>query len=443
MRNNKFWPVLALVWLATAEVPYVHAQTLKEAVEQAVQTNPEVLVTTDRRLAADEGVKQAQGGYWPRVDLLSGAGRERLNDINARLLGLSDMTSTRRESSIVLSQMLFDGFGVKSEVARRRALVDSSAYDVAATAEDLALRVVGVYLDVLRRQETVAAAVDSLEVHQRIYDHIKLRSDSGVGQHADLDQAEGRLALAKVNLRSEQSNLKDATTTYLRLVGAAPRSLLKPPSLEQELPRSEGLALETALANNPTIKSAQADVAAADAQLAVAKAALWPRLDLEFAANHSSDIVQGRSNDTTVMLRVRYNLSHGGADSAGVRAARHQAHEANEVLNRTHRQIEESLSIALNAYVTTRDRLVSLRQYVESSDSTRAAYAKQFSIGQRTLLDLLNAENEYFNARLTFLSGQYTELTSVFGVFAGMGQLLAALQIALPAEGGAPSGGRQ
>jgi len=130
----------------------VDAQTLKEAVEQAVQTNPEVLVTTDRRLAADEGVKQARGGYWPRVDLLSGAGRERLNDINSRLLGLSDTTATRRESSIVLSQMLFDGFGVKSEVARRRALVDSSAYDVAATAEDLALRVVGVYLDVLRRQ---------------------------------------------------------------------------------------------------------------------------------------------------------------------------------------------------------------------------------------------------------------------------------------------------
>jgi len=443
MRNNRFWPVLALVWLAAAEVPYVDAQSLKEAVEQAVQTNPEVLVTTDRRLAADEGVKQAQGGYRPRVDLLSGAGRERLNDINARLLGLSDTTSTRRESSVVLSQMVFDGFGVKSEVARRRAQVDSSAYDVAATAEDLALRVAGVYLDVLRRQETVAAAVDSLEVHQRIYDHIKLRSESGVGQRADLDQAEGRLALAKVNLRSEQSNLKDATTTYLRLVGAAPRSLLKPPSLEQDLPRSENLALETALANNPTIKSAQADVAAAEAQLGVAKAALWPRLDLEFAANHSSDIVQGPSNDMTVMLRVRYNLSHGGADSAGVRAARHQVHEANEVLNRTHRQIEESLSIALNAYVTTRDRLVSLQQYVESSDSTRAAYGKQFSIGQRTLLDLLNAENEYFNARLTFLSGQYTELTSVFGVFAGMGQLLAALQIALPAEGGAPSGGRQ
>ena len=443
MRNNKFWPMLALVWLAAAEVPYVDAQTLKEAVEQAVQTNPEVLVTTDRRLAADEGVKQARGGYWPKVDLLSGTGRERLDDINARLLGLSDTTSTRRESSVVLSQMVFDGFGVKSEVARRRALVDSSAYDVAATAEDLALRVVGVYLDVLRRQETVAAAVDSLEAHQRIYDHIKLRSESGVGQRADLDQAEGRLALAKVNLRSEQSNLKDATTTYLRLVGAAPRSLLKPASLEQDLPRSENLALDTALANNPTIKSAQADVAAAEAQLGVAEAALWPRLDLEFAANHSSDIVQGPSNDMTVMLRVRYNLSRGGADSAGVRAARHQVHEANEVLNRTHRQIEESLSIALNAYITTRDRLVSLRQYVESSDSTRAAYAKQFSIGQRTLLDLLNAENEYFNARLSFLSGQYTELASVFGVFAGMGQLLAALQIALPPEGGAPSGGRQ
>jgi outer membrane protein, adhesin transport system len=441
MRNNKFWRLLALLWLAAAVAPHVYAQTLKEAVEQAVQTNPEVLITTNRRLAADEGVKQAQAGYWPRVDFLAGAGQERLNDVNARILGLSDTTSTRHESSIVLSEMLFDGFAVKNEVARRQAQVDFSAYDVATTAEDLALRVVGTYLDVLRRQETVAAAVDSLEVHQRIYNQIKLRSESGVGRRADLDQAEGRLALAKVNLRSEQSGLTDAVATYLRLVGAAPRSLLKPPSPEQELPRNEKLALEAALANHPTIKSAEADVAAADAQLAVAQAALWPRLDLELAANHGRDIVQGPNDDVTAMLRLRYNLSRGGADSARVREARHQVDETNEVLSRTRRQVEESLSLAFNAYFTSRDRLISLQQYVESSDATREAYAKQFSIGQRTLLDLLNAENEYFNARLSFLAGQYTELASVFRVFAGMGQLLAALQIALPVEG-TPFGGR-
>src|SRR5260370_6693855 len=102
MSNNKFWPVLALVWLAAAVVPYVDAQTLKEAVEQAVQTNPEVLVTTDRRLAADEGVKEARGGYWPQVDLLTGKGRERLDDVNARVLGVDRAAATPHARSIVL-----------------------------------------------------------------------------------------------------------------------------------------------------------------------------------------------------------------------------------------------------------------------------------------------------------------------------------------------------
>src|SRR5207249_9702288 len=203
-------------------------------------------------------------------------------------------TVTRRDAGVTLSQMLFDGFAVKSEVARQRARIDSSAYGVAATAEDVAVRVVAAYLDVLRRQETIAAALDNLAAHQRIYDQIKLRSDSGVGRRADLDQAQGRLALAQANLRTEQSNLKDAEIAYLRLVGATPRTLFKPLSPASELPSTENVALETALANHPAIKSAEADVAAAEAQVGTARAALSPRLDLELVASHGQDILQGR-----------------------------------------------------------------------------------------------------------------------------------------------------
>ncbi|MFD2273820.1 TolC family protein [Undibacterium arcticum] len=92
------------------------------------------------------------------------------------------------------------------------------------------------------------------------------------------------------------------------------------------------------------------------------------------------------------------------------------------------------MSLAYNANVTARDRLGVLRQYVDASAATRESYAKQFSIGQRTLLDLLNAENEYFNARLAYTTGQYAQLASAFRIFAGMGQLLGNLQITLPTE---------
>jgi adhesin transport system outer membrane protein len=438
MRDNSWWPLLALAWTAGAVLPHqAAAQTLKQAVEQAVRSNPEVRASTNHRLAADEGLKQARAGYWPRVDVNAGIGRERLDNVNSRALQLNDTTFTRRSSSLTLSQMLFDGFAVKSEVARQQARIDASAHGVAATAEDVALRVAVTYLEVLLRQGTVAAAAASLEAHQHIYDRIKLRTESGVGRRADLYQAQGRLALAQANLRAEQSSLKDAETAYWRLVGTPPSALVKPAAPDQQLPASEQRAVEAARAHHPALRSAAADVAAANAQHAAAKAALWPRLDLELGQTHDWNPVDRTTNDRSVMLRLRYNLFHGGADRAHIKETGYQIQEADQALERTRRQVEESVSQAFNAYQTARDRLVVLTQYVESSEATRVAYADQFSIGQRTLLDLLNAEIEYFNASVAYLSGQYAELANMYRIYADMGQLLATLQVALPVEAAA------
>nr|WP_010096912.1 TolC family outer membrane protein [Burkholderia ubonensis] len=426
--------MLALASALAAASPLAAAQSLQEAVEQAIRTNPEVLATTHNREAADQGLKQARAGYWPRVDVDAAIGKERRDDVETRLLGQNRATFTQRNANVTLSQMLFDGFAVRSEVARQQARIDSSANRVASTSEDVALRVVGAYLEVLRRRETTAAAEDNLDSHRRIHDLIKLRSDRGVGRRADLYQAESRLALAQDNLRSEQSSLKDAEVAYARLVGTAPDALVKPVVPEGALPPTERLALDTALANHPSLAGAEADVAQARARYDGAKAALWPRLDLELSASHDRDGVLGPTNDRRVMLRLRYNLFQGGADKARIGEAHAQIREAEEERNRTRLEIQESVSHAYNAYLTARDRMVVLKQYVDSSAATREAYMLQFGIGQRSLLDLLNAENEYYSARIDYISGQYAEVASAYRVFAGMGQLLDTLHVGRPAE---------
>lgn len=441
MNRTTVWPSLALACAIAASSP-AGAATLHDAVEQAVRTNPEVLAAANHRFAADAGVKQARAGYFPRIDLNAGTGRERLDIPDSRLRGLNDTTFQQRDATVTLSQMLFDGFAVRSEVARQNARVDSSAYGVAATAEELALRTVSTYLEVLRRQETIAEAVDNLEAHQRIYKQIRMLSESGVGRRADLDQAESRLALAKANLRQEQSSLRDAEVTFERLVGAPPRALLIPASPDKALPMSEALALDAAITGHPSVKSAEADVALASALNSGAKAALSPRIDLELAKRRADDIVRGSTSDLSIMLRLRYNFSRGGADAARISETGFQIEEANEVLNRTRRQVQEDVALAYNANVTARERLDSLRQYVDASAATRESYTKQFSIGQRTLLDLLNAENEYFNARLAYTTGQYAQLASSFRIFAGMGTLLSQLRITLPIDAVKVSGRR-
>ncbi|WP_213295840.1 TolC family outer membrane protein [Paraburkholderia sacchari] len=435
MNNNKLLPALLLLTSGIVlSTSHANAQTLQEAVELAVRTNPEVLATTHNREASDEGLKGAQAGYWPRLDLDAAIGPERRDDAETRLLGVSQTTFTHRTTSVTLSQMLFDGFGVKSEVARQKARIDSSAYAVATTSEDVALRVVGAYLEVLRRQETTAAAEDNIEAHRRIYEQIKLRSERGVGRRADLYQAETRLALAGDNLRSEQSSLKEAQIAYVHLVGMPPDALVKPVAPESGMPPNAQLAIDAALAYHPALAGADADVEQARAQYDVAKSALWPRLDLEVSTLNDREGILGPTNDRRVMLRLRYNIFHGGADKAKIGETHAQVREAEETRNRTRRQIEESESLAFNAYLTARDRVVVLKQYVDSSASTREAYALQFGIGQRSLLDLLNAENEYYTARTDYIGGQYAQAASAYRVFAGMGQLLDTLHVAMPAE---------
>ena len=409
------------------------ADTLKEAVEQAVRSNPEVLASTNRRLAAHEAVKQAQGGYFPRVDVNVARGRERLDSADTRILGLRDVPFTRHDNVLTISQMLFDGFAVSSEVSRQQARVESSAYNVASNAEDTALRAISAYLEVLRRQETVAAAQDNLDAHRRIHDMIRQRAEAGVGRRADVDQAQSRLALAQANLRSEESSLRDAQVTYARIIGAPPGSLARPTAADGDLRLAEKDTLATALANHPAIRGAEADVEVAEAQRSVAKAALSPRLDLELTAIRDRDVVHGPTDDNIAMLRLRYNLFSGGSDSARIRQAGFQIEEAREILSRIRREVQEALLQALNGYFTARDRLVSLKQYADSSGATREAYLQQFSIGQRTLLDLLNSENEYFTARASYITGGYAEMASRYRVYAGMGQLLPTLGVPLPA----------
>lgn len=433
MKRSIVWPTLTLAWVFAAS-PLAQAQTLQEAIGQAVLTNPEVLAAANRRFAADEGVKQARAGYFPRIDISTGIGRERLDTLESRSRGLDDATFTQRDTLVTLSQMLFDGFAVRSEVARQTARVDSSAYGAAAVAEELALRTIAVYLEILRRRENIAAAQDNLDAHGRIHQQIRLLTEGGVGRRADLDQAESRLALAKANLRQEQSSLKDAEASYLRLVGTTPQALQVPVSPHRDLPKTETAAVDAALSGHPSVKSAQADVELVSAANAGAKAVIFPRIDLELVNRHTNDVVRRPTNDLSIMLRLRYNFLRGGADVARIRETGFQIEEAREVLDQTRRQVQEDVSLAYNANITARERLELLRQYASASAATRESYAKQFSIGQRTLLDLLNAENEYFNAQLAYTTGQYAQLVSAYRILAGMGQLLSHMRIALPID---------
>ncbi|MBE9526067.1 MAG: TolC family protein, partial [Proteobacteria bacterium] len=196
------------------------AQTLTEAIEQTIKTNPEVLEEAYRKLASDSTIAQAQAGYYPKIDLAVGTGWESTDSPTTRANGShKNKHLNRDEASLNLSQMLFDGFAVKSQVDRSQSLVESAAYQVANSSERLSLRAINVYLATLQDRELLEITQGNFDAHEQTHDQITLRSESGVGSKADIDQSQGRLSLAQANLLAAHGNLEDSQSNFQRVIG--------------------------------------------------------------------------------------------------------------------------------------------------------------------------------------------------------------------------------
>ncbi len=430
-------PVAVKEPVKTEPVAVKNGFTLESAVKKALASNPDVFIQVNERRARNEEVERAKAGYLPTLDLNAGIGSERSRNASTRARGEEYRTLTRQEGSISARQMLFDGFATKNEVERQKARVSSTAYTVQGVAENTALDAAEAYLNLLRNDTLLKLAQENLEAHERSYDQIKIRSDAGVGRRADLEQISGRLALANSNLIAAQSNYDDGLTTYIRVIGEAPTGApIKPEKLQEGMPTSKEDAINQAVEKHPTLKSAVSDVEAAMAQHRASRNTFYPRFDLELSQSWNNDLdgQLGTNNDGQAMVRMRYNLLNGGGDAARKRQTAHLIDEAKEVRNRTYRQVIETMRLSWNAYSATERQLVYLDQHVKATIRTRDAYQKQFNIGQRTLLDLLNAENELFQAKQSYISADFDNLFARYRIFNAEGKLLKTLNIALPEE---------
>ena len=424
---------LAIAGLASSFSVPLSAVTLQEAVERTLTSNPDVQVDVKQRLARNYELEQAKGGYYPTLDLVAGAGRERSRNATT---DEKWKTLTRREAGLIANQLLFDGMYTSSEVDRQTARVNAQAHRVKGVSQNAAADAVEAYIEVLRRQSLVKLADENLKVHERIFDQIKARTESGVGSRADLAQISARVALARSNTVVEETNLRDAETNYSRVVGEAPMDLQPVPSMKGEMPASREEAVEKAIANNAILQSAAADIRAAQAQREASKSTYYPRVDLELSRTWNED-VQGYEGDEdymAAMVNMRWNLYNGGRDQARERENAERVSEAKEVRNRTYRQVEESIRLAWAAYQASENQVEYLRLRAEESVNTRDAYAKQFRLGQRSLLDLLNTENEVFDAQRNQSDNRYDGLLAQYRLLRGMSVLTDVLGIELADE---------
>jgi adhesin transport system outer membrane protein len=401
--------------------------TLREAVKSAIMSNPDVQARWHTFQASLYEQEVARGGYFPRVDLTSGVGRESLTQPN-----LPTTDYTRRSAVLSLTQMLFDGFATRNEVARLGYTKLGRYYEVLDASETTALDTVRAYLDVLRYRELSKLAQENFAQHDQLFNQIQERVQAGVGRRVDFEQAGGRLALAQSNMLTEASNLHDVSARYQRIVGSLPPGeMIAPELLKQGIPPSIEEALKLAYQGSPAFNAAIEGVRAAQAEAHGRQANFMPRVDLRARKDITDNYLgtSGRRDNEVVELVLNYNLFKGGSDVALLRQYAERLKQSQDVRDRSCREIRQTVSIAFKDIQSIGRQLGFLDQHQLSIEKAREAYRKQFDIGQRTLLDLLDTENEYFQARRAYTNATYEYAIAHARTLAGMGVLLSALQV--------------
>ena len=431
MLNKTF--VLAFALLPVFS--FAEVQNVQDAAQEAVLTNPEVLLKWHAFQAANGQRDVAIGNYYPHLDAQAGTGREMHND--PLLIGNYNSHS----ESITLSQMIYDGFATSNEVDRLDHNRLVKLYELYDATETTVLEVVHAHLDVLRYRKLVEFAEENYVQHRALYNQLLSKAQAGVGRRVDLEQSAGRLSLAEANLLNETSNLHDVSARYQRLVGERPAKVLVEPSgLDKDIPTELSSALQITNGSNPAILAAIEGIRASDSDASGHRSAFQPRVDLRVSGQHGTNINSeiGDSTDKTAQVVLTWNLFNGFSDRAKLHQLAEQVNMSRDYRDKVCRDLRQNLEIAYNDKRKIAELLKYLDQHQLSIEKARDAYRQQFDIGQRTLLDLLDTENELFQSRRAYVEAEYDQLIAYARVQAGMGNLFRALNLSRPDAGDLP-----
>lgn len=403
---------------------------MREAAQKAIAGNPEVSARLNALRASVAAVDVASGALRPRVDLQAVAGSTRdRNDARTPV----DATLDRSGVAVSVSQLLWDGRAVQEEVARLGHDKLARWFEFVDASEQAALEAARAYDDVRRFRRLVQLAEDSYVQHRYAFGQIDSRVRAGVGRGVDLEQAAARLALAEANLSAEAANLHDVSSRYLRIVGELPPAAMAgTASFASALPASAGEAMAQAVRDNAAISASIENLRAARAAVRGRDSAFQPRVEarLRSGAGHNLDGTADQRRDTTAELVLSWNLYNGGSDQARIRQAASLLDQAADLRDKACRDTRQTASIAYNDTRKLVEQIQALERNALSIEKARDAYRQQFDIGQRSLLDLLNAENEVYTARRALVNAEYDLTLAQLRTLAATQRLSAELGLA-------------
>ena len=412
---------------------------LRDAVQSALNTNPEIRQAVANKAATREELEQGKGLYYPRISVEGSAGVRSLRNPTRRSIGLADQTLYPIEGDLIVQQLLYDSGGREAEIRRQASRTDAAAARIEERSEFVALNVSRTYIDYLLQQRLVAIAQDNVTFHERLVGDLREGVAKGSISIADQQQAEERLQSARARVTEAREDLDTAAITFRTLTGMPIDSVALPPDLSQCMPATLEDAEQMARTNNPRVQEAIADLSTAREEVRAARAAIGPKFTLEgrARAGHDIDGFAGRTTDLQALGVLRWELYNGGIKEHNVREQQSRADQVHGRLFEVTRSAEEDTRSAWSRLVNQTALVSELEAQAKISDDVLLSYREQFNIGRRSLLDVLDAQNTRYNVQQQTETARLAKLYAQYRVLAASNRLVECLGVQMPAAANA------
>jgi outer membrane protein len=412
--------------------------TLSEAMSVAYETNPQLDAARAGQKVNDEGVNQAQANWRPTVNLNGSYGYETLAvgsgqiDRPSETLGSHPITA-----GVQLSENIYRGGRTAAEISKAKAVVRAGVAQLTLTEEGVLLDAATAYMNVVRDAATLGYRQDNVAALQKQLDASEEEFNVGELTRTDVAQSRARLADAQADLVNAQGQLEVSRSNFEHVIGRPAETLEENPPMPK-LPTTQDQAVAIALHENPAVAAAQENAKAADYAVADAIGALLPTVSLDAQYGLTQDSLEstegtGVQHVTSIIGQLTIPIYQGGAEESAVRQAKDQRAQAEIEIADTERQTVAGTQTAWQAYTVAEGSIASDEIAVKANQEAYEGVKAEQQVGSRTVLDVLNAQQELLNAEIALVSAERDARVAACQLLSSLGWLTAK-KLALPVQ---------
>jgi outer membrane protein len=402
------------------------AEGLPEALAKAYQTNPQLNAERARQRGTDENVPQALSGYRPQIIASLGAGLQAVRNLLPNNT-IQSATLHPWQIGVTVSQVLFNGFKTSSSVRVAEFQVLSGREALRNAGQDVLLDAVTAYMNVIANNALYESQRTNVQVLREIQATTKRRLDAGDVTPTDTAQAEARLSRGLADLNAADVALAISKEVYTQVIGEAPSQLAPASPVDRLVPTTEPGAIETANHEHPAVLGAGYDVDVAQTSIKLAESSLLPTVSVQASASRAvqtdSSLTTAASDQASVLGQINVPIYDGGMAASQTRQAKEVTSQSRLVLEQVRNQSRTAVVSAWVSNEGTKIALKATESEVRAAEIALQGVQREAKGGQRTTIDVLNAQQDLTNARSRLIQAQRDRIIASYTLLSAVGRL--------------------